>query len=324
MTSIHQFLDEQKAKGLKDTSIKTYSKALVRLNAFKNIDEITKEDLIRYFRLFECSGNTRMSHSIVIKKFYNENGKPEVVSWIKPKRPHETLKSDDILNGEDVNKMLEATDSLYWKALIAILYETGARIGEIQSLKYKDFQDTKDGIIVHIPTIKTSAGFRKLILINSAQYIRNLQESVNGKPEEVVFSLRYRFTFEVLRDIGRAAGIRKHTNPHAFRHARATAAINEMPEAVIRKMLGWSPNSTTISRYQHLNDTCIIEAQLGHNGANKPVSLNPAEKVDLEPVYTKLKEENSELKTQMEKQAAEMETIKRQMELISAAMASKR
>jgi len=33
--------------------------------------------------------------------------------------------------------MLEATDSIYWKALIATLYETGARIGEIQSLKYK-------------------------------------------------------------------------------------------------------------------------------------------------------------------------------------------
>jgi len=65
-----------------------------------------------------------------------------------------------------------------------------------------------------------------------------------------------------------------------------------MPEAVIRKILGWSPNSTMNSRYQHLNDNSVIDAQLGgHNGENRPVSLNPAEKVDLEPVYNKLKDE---------------------------------
>jgi len=92
MTSIQKFLDEQKAKGLKDTSIKTYSKALVRINAFKSMDEITKDDYVLYFRLFGCSGNTRMSHSIIIKRFFTDIGKEDVVSWIKPKRPHETIK----------------------------------------------------------------------------------------------------------------------------------------------------------------------------------------------------------------------------------------
>lgn len=296
MTTIQKFLDEQAAKGSKDSTIKTYGKVLKRLNAFKAVDLIDKESLIQYFKLFECKDSTRMAQSIIIKKFFTDTGRPEVAAWIKPKRPHETIKSDDILDGADVNKMLESTDSLYWKALIAILYESGARIGEVQSLKYKDFQDTKDGLVVHIPTIKTAAGFRKMILINSSQYIRNLQASVNGKPEDIVFSLKYRYTFEVIRDIGRAAGIKKHVSPHQFRHARATAAINEMPEAVIRKMLGWSQNSTMISRYQHLNDNSVIEAQLGHIGDNKPVSLNPAEKVDLEPIYKKLSEENKQLR----------------------------
>jgi integrase len=310
MSAIQAFLDEQTAKGLKDSTVKTYYKALKRLNAFKPVEEITKESLIQYFKLFECSDSTRLGHSVIIKKFFMDTGREEVASWIKPKRPYETIKSDDILNGEDVNKMLEATDSLYWKAMIAILFESGARIGEIQILKYKDFQDTKDGLIVHIPTSKTAAGFRKMILINSSQYLRNLKASVNGKPDNVVFTIGYRYTFEVIRDIGRAAGIKKHVSPHAFRHARATAAINDMPEAVIRKMLGWSPNSTMISRYQHLNDNSVIEAQLGHGGENKPVSLNPAEKVDLEPVYKKLTEENSDLKAQMENTQKEMESLR--------------
>jgi len=292
MDAIKTFLNEQTAKGTKESTVVMYGQVLGRLDKFKPVEQINKADLIQYLNEFKCTDGTRMLHSIIIKKFFKDTGRDEVAGWLKPKRPHETIKSDDILDAHDVNKMLEVTDSLYWKALIAILFETGARIGEIKSLKYKDFQDTESGIVVHIPTHKTNAGFRKMILINSSQYIRNLQNSVNGKPDDIVFSIGHRYTHEVLRDIGRAAGLRKRTNAHSFRHARATAAIGEMPEAIIRKMLGWSQNSTMISRYQHLSDNSVIDSQLGHTGDKKPVKLNPAEKVDLAPVYKKIEDYN--------------------------------
>jgi len=307
MDIIKTFLNEQSAIGTKASTIKLYGHVLTKLNEFKQVEEISKPDLIQYFNHLKIADSTRMLNSIIIKKFFKDTGRSEVSEWIKPKRSHETIKSDDILDVIDVNKMLEATDSLYWKALIAILFESGARIGEIQSLKYKDLQDTQEGIIVHIPTHKTNAGFRKMILINSAQYLRNLKNSVNGKSDDVIFKIGYRFTADVIRDIGRAAGIKKHVSCHQFRHARATAAINDMPEAVIRKMLGWSPNSTMISRYQHLNDNSVIEAQLGGNGEKKkPTKLNPSEKIDLAPVYQKLEEDNETLKQRI----AEMETDK--------------
>jgi len=311
--TIKNFLNEQKAIGTRATTVSHYAHVLKKLNEFKPVEKITKDDLIQYFNNFKCADSTRMVNGIIIKKFFKDGGKPEVSAWLKPKRPHETIKSDDILDATDVNKMLDATDSLYWKALIAILYESGARIGEIRSLKYKDFIDTQDGLVTHVPTYKTNAGFRKMILINSAQYIRNLKNSVNGKPDDIVFSIRYRYTSDVIRDIGRAAGIKKHVSCHQFRHARATAAIHDMPEAVIRKMLGWSPNSTMISRYQHLNDNSVIDAQLGSNGDKKqPIKLNPSEKIDLEPVYKKLEEDNETLKakiTEMEAKEAQRDVL---------------
>jgi integrase len=53
--------------------------------------------------------------------------------------PRTHLNADEILDTDDVNKLLEATDSHYYKALIAVLFETGARIGELQALRVSDF-----------------------------------------------------------------------------------------------------------------------------------------------------------------------------------------
>jgi integrase/recombinase XerD len=300
METITKYVNEQKAKGSASETVKLYNSVLKRLNKFKPLDKITKDDLVRYFAEWEGADSTRMTHTIVIKKFFKDIKKPDVADWLKAKKPKEILKFDDVLDGEDVNKMIAATDSLYWKAMIAILYDTGARIKEIRSLKYRDFKDTQDGLIVHIPTTKTAAGFRKMILINSAQYIRNLQASINGKPDDVVFKFKYRYTFEVIRDIGRAAGIKKHVHPHGFRHAAATKYVHEMPEMVLRKMMGWTPNSAMVSRYVSLSDESVIETQLGKENHKEQVKLNPAEKIDLEPVYDSLKEENKQLKSRLE------------------------
>jgi integrase len=70
---------------------------------------------------------------------------------------------------------VKATDSHYYKAFIAFLYETGCRFSEAHSLKYKDFMETNEGMIVNIATTKTGAGYRKTILPFSSQYIRNLK-----------------------------------------------------------------------------------------------------------------------------------------------------
>ena len=304
---IEKYLNELKAQGRTPGTIKTYSKVLHRLNDYKLLNEVTKQDLIGYFNKFDCTDSTRMLHSIVLKKYYSDIGTPEISSWLKPKKPHETLKSDDILTGADVNKMIEATDSPYWKALLSVLFESGARIGEIQLLKYKDFQETKEGLIVHIPTVKTGAGYRKMILINSTNYIHNLQSATGKKPDDVVFYMAYRWMWEVLKDLGMRAGLNKPVHPHSFRHARATEeAIKGTPEGIIRKMHGWSNSSTMVNRYVHLSDTAVIDSQLGHLNSKKPVELNPVEKFDITPVYAKLTNENAALKARLDDMDAKM------------------
>jgi integrase/recombinase XerD len=161
----------------------------------------------------------------MLKKYFGDVGKVEVIAWMNAQKPKETLKSDDILANDDINKMIEATDGYYWKALIIFLFETGCKVGEINDLKYKDFVDTTEGMIVSIPTKKTSAGYRKVILPSSSRFIKNLQVYTFGKPEDVVFNFGYEYTYLMIRDIAKKAGITKPVSPHKFRHAQATELV---------------------------------------------------------------------------------------------------
>lgn len=339
MDTIINFLEQKQASGLSKNTVKSYRIILTALNKFKNIDELTKDDLVKFFNRPFNSEATKFLYVVSIKNFFKETGKPELIAWLKAKRPKETLNSADILTSVDVQSLIDATDSLYWKSLLAILYESGGRISEIQALKWKDltlseYTIQENGIekkitayLVHIKTTKTSSGFRKLVLPSSTSYLQNLWEMTDHNPESNIFKLCYKHHFDVIGELGRRAKIGKHCHPHAFRHGRATAEIQRgTPEPILRKMLGWSANSTIPSRYIHLSDTDVIDSQLGINHHEKNGNIRIAEKADVTTAFDEVRrinQENSELKTQMEQQTADLNTLKRQMELISAAMQAK-
>lgn len=258
------YLDQMKANGLTDGTIKTVQLALSKLNVFKPLGEVTKDDLVKYFSEFQGKPEYQTLHKKKIKKYYNDIGKPELVSWIKINKSAETIVSDDILTTEDINKMLEAADGQYWQALITFLFETGCRIGEARSLKFKDFKETNNGMIIDIPSLKTKSQPRRMPLLLSAQYIRNYRLYSSKSENDKVFNLDLSHMTKTLKKIGLKAGITKPIHPHMFRHAQATIMVQQgTQEAIIRKKMGWSPTSGIIARYQHLNDNAVVEALTG-------------------------------------------------------------
>lgn len=323
MDTISKFLEQKAAIGLSRHTVRSYKVTLKRLNEFKNVDEITKDDLIRFFQQPFKSDATRFLFQVEIKTFFKEIGKPEIASWIKGKRPKETLNSSDILTSQDVQDMIDSTDSFYWKSLLALLYETGARINEIQVLKWKDLvmqeytmkengsEKKINAYLVHIRTTKTGSGFRKLVLPYSTSYLQNLFEMTDHNTDSRIFKLSYKHHFDVIGELGRRAKIEKHVHPHAFRHGRATAEIQKgTPEPVLRKMLGWSPASTIPSRYIHLSDTDVIDNQLGMTNYNGNGNIKIAEKVDVTTAFDEVRRVSQEL--QLEK--GKREKLEKQME----------
>ncbi len=305
---IQKYLNELEARGLAKSTIVSYKQILTAVNSYKPLESIQKDDLIGFFKEFKGTDATRQLYAVVIKTYFKNIGKPEIADWLTVKRPKETLRSDEILTADDVNKMIEVTDSAYWKCLLALMYETGARINELLTLKYSDFLETDKGIVLTITTYKTNAGFRKMLIPLSENYFINLRESTEHKNDSLIFNLDnklpqtlYRWVFDVVLEIGRRARITKPCNPHAFRHARATDECRKgTQEAIIRKMLGWKPTSSMIARYQHLNDDDIIESQSNGIKTAKRTELKIIEKADITPVYEALREENQELKARLD------------------------
>ncbi|MDO8725044.1 MAG: site-specific integrase [Candidatus Methanoperedens sp.] len=282
------------------------------------MDSASKSDIIAFFNQFKGKDSTLGVYQMIIKKYFTDVGKPELVKWIKIKQFKETLKSDDILTTEDINKMIEATDSYYYRAVISFLFESGCRISEARLLKFKDFVETSDGMTCNIPTSKTSAGYRKIILPLSSQYIRNLKSITDGKDDDIVFHIKECHTNVTLQKIGAKANLTKKVTPHRMRHAQATVMVQlGYNEAIIRKKLGWTPTSNMIARYQHFNDSDVINATLEKSGIEirqKPLSnLKTADTINIVDAGMQL----SQLQQKNEDQAHRIEEMDTKIEYIT-------
>lgn len=308
--TIDSYIELKNAQGIGESTTSRYKIILNTLNDWKQIDSIGKEDLIKYFNskgFKQYADSNQNLHKIVISAYFKENGKKDMVSWVKLKKLRDTLTPEQTLNQDDINKLLEVANNHYDKALIAFLYDSGCRISEAQRIKWKDLQDTSDGIIVSIPTKKTNAGFRKVILPFASQYLRNLQIYSYGQPDDYIFPFVYRTHCQRIDKIREISGIQKPFTAHKLRHAQATELVNSgVQEAIIRKKLGWSPTSAMIAKYTHPNDNSVIEAELRRQGKEKverkPVNIIQPEKLTLTDAagqMFKLEEENAQLKARL-------------------------
>ncbi|MFQ6052047.1 MAG: tyrosine-type recombinase/integrase [Candidatus Hydrothermarchaeota archaeon] len=106
---------------------------------------------------------------------------------------------------------------------------------------------------------------------------------------------------ELIYDIAKKSGIRKHVYPHLLRHSRAThLAQGGMNEPNLRNFFGWSPNSKMPSLYVHLANKDLLEA-VKRAREVKPTPIVPVAKAS---EIEDLKEELSDLKDVLKAQSA--------------------
>jgi site-specific recombinase XerD len=304
---IESFISELEANGRSKHTIQSYNDVMNRLNKFKSLDEITKADMISFFSSFKGSEETKRLYQAKIKKVFTEQGKPELVSWIKLIKISESLNADEVLNTEDINRLLDATDNMYFKAWISVAFESGARFNELQRIHWKDMKESSEGMVASIPTSKNDAIRPSILLTASAGYLRNLKAHAMMQEDDIIFPMSRQGLARNLNDIKAKAGILKAINPHRFRHAQATDMMHRgYNESIIKAKLGWSKKSQMISRYTHLNDQSVIDATLMKGGKvinMKPiVDMKQAEKISLVDAgmqFNRLMDENVELKERL-------------------------
>lgn len=97
---------------------------------------------------------------------------PEKAAWIKmsvSNRGSNNMLSKDLLTKQDIQRQIKAAKNDRDKAFIAVLYETGARIGELIDLKVGDIEDRKHGMKI---VIDGKTGARRIPLVESVPHLK--------------------------------------------------------------------------------------------------------------------------------------------------------
>lgn len=273
------------AEGLKPIGIPMYIQCL------NSIAQTVKKDFISMNRLdiqeiaasIERSGKaekTKIHYKVTLKRFFKWlQGEQNAASWIKTssKRCERKL-PEDLLTEAEIKQLIEAAHHPRDKALIAVLYDSGCRIGEIGNLKIKNLSfDQYGGILL----VHGKTGARRIRIMFSAPYLSSWldihpfkaqQEAflfVKIKGEEPDTPMAHNNFLQVIKRTGKAAGINKSIHPHLFRHSRATELAQHLTEAQMNVHLGWVPGSGMPGVYVHLSGRDTDDAILSIYGKKK-------------------------------------------------------
>ena len=259
------------------------------LGTSKDLDKLNKQDLKNYVSTIqqnkEYSPWTKQTYKVIIRKFFcwlngiDKPGQyPEIVEWINiaMKRSEMRLPADgDLIKQEDVIKMIKGAEHPRDKAFIAMLWETGARIGEIGDLKVGTIKFDQHGatLVLHGKT-----GSRSVRIIWSVPYLSTWLDNhpFKDNPQAPIWiklttrnkieKMKYSGLATILRRACRQGGIRKRVYPHLFRHSRATFLATHLTEFQMNQYLGWIQGSKMAATYVHMNGKNLESSILSLNG----------------------------------------------------------
>lgn len=256
---------------------------LLLLKLDKEPSKVTKDDISRYLEYV----NRKYKPKTVFERrkflvnffewfFDKPQEKIDLIKDITFKRHNGTKLPDELLSPEEVKKMVQVADNFRDKAIVHTLNETASRKGEFLQLRIKHLDmANKEYVMVTIPMGKTDS--RKIPLIYSVPHLQNWINSHPNRndPNSPLFvtqgawlgrALGEDGLKQLLKRLGKRAGIKKKIYPHLFRHSRLTELAKELTEQELKKFAGWTPNSNMASIYVHLSGSDVSNKILANAG----------------------------------------------------------
>ena len=247
------------------------------------------EDLIyKIEKREDITISTKAKYKTIIKKFgkYLELDVDWIKTGIKAKdRP--LITASEILSEEEIEKLIKNAEHPRDKAFISVLYESGARIGEIGLLPIKSVSRDEYSFLIDL---EGKTGIRTVRLIFSEPYLATWlnQHPFNDDPESPVWvmkdtvtkkilnkPLNYRALYKVIERLVKKVGIKKRVHPHLLRHSRVTHLLKnkQINESQAKVLFGWTPASNMLANYSHLVSADVNETLLEINGIKKKEQL---------------------------------------------------
>jgi len=270
---ITKYITYCKAKGIKPVR---FSKLIIELSRMskdlgKIFKEATKEELINLVALIQTYKMAEYSiyeYKVVLKRFYkylegNDIKYPEKIEWLRIKEPKNHTLPEDLLTEEEVLRMVDCAESLRDKAFIFLLYETGARAGEILGLRIKDITfDNEMGYVLldgktgsrKVPIVPSLSALNAWLEVHPDKTNRNayLWISYYRDPKtNACLPMTYNSARRVMEKVAHKANVDKEKiNLHNFRHSSATRmAKNEVGDQQMKMYYGWTSDSKMLGTY---------------------------------------------------------------------------
>lgn len=277
-----------KAKNITSSSLRTYKEYLGLVCGIspKPLLELTRSEAQRV-ALDISKKKSAGTIGTLIRMFYRYHDRDDLARCFKIRRKQKRIDPSEILTVDEVNALINATDNLRDRAIIAVLWETGGRIHEILSLKMENVRAVKNGDMklykVFFPKVKVSGQEHSCLLIEASSHLKAwlnsyaLRHDRNAPLFPTFDRMRERRHLSVsgfrgqFRKAIRKCRLKKKIYPHLFRHSRATFLLKKgWPETIINQYMGWVPQSMMIGRYSHLADQDVDNKMYEMHGM-KPV-----------------------------------------------------
>ena len=233
----------------------------------KSLEEMTYDD---YIKMHSDFSEQKLPESVklVLRYLYELTDDERYLKlYSKIRVKEKKARMVDVLNEEQVQRLIDACSRINFelKVLVEVVYETGARVGEVLSLRRKDVEFDEHGAKIYIRTSKSEFRCVRVVL-----YSADLLRLCEGKaPEDYVFSRNYNTFLRWLTEAWSLANLpRTRRKFHILRHSRATELLRRrvFTEQEMMKWFGWKTRKM-IDVYSHITMEDVEERYLSlYNG----------------------------------------------------------
>ena len=176
-----RFSNDMFAEGLSIARVLFYMNRLWNIARWikKDFKEVKEEDLkeiVKRIAQMNYSERTKVDYNSTLKKFFKWLNPSLDLNWLRTWVKMKDRKlPEEILTNENILEMIKACHNVRDKAIISVLYESGARVGEFLGIRIKNVQFDKYGAVI---VVHGKNGWRRIRLVSSVPHLSNWIEHI--------------------------------------------------------------------------------------------------------------------------------------------------
>lgn len=260
------------------TDLKQYQDFLVKYEKITDVEDITREDILKYIESIKRKNLSKATISrkiTAIKDFHRylckeEDIKENPALLIDNPKPDKPLPV--VLSKEEINKMISSIDkddtlSIRNRAMLELLYAAGLRISELLDLKLTELHlKEKYLTVIGKGNKERMVPIGEMAVFYMRKYIEHARlELMGDKKTNLVFfnykgeKMSRQGFFKYIKKLALDNGIEKNISPHTIRHSFATHLLEGGVDLrIVQELLGHEDISTT-QIYTHLDKSKLKE-----------------------------------------------------------------